>query len=438
MASNVFCPSCGTTIANQSTNCKCGYNIPENVRAEISRLVKKTNSIQLFNKNWESRTREAYNKLKDYKLDPKYYRSSTAKKDFDKKNIFIKEELIPKVTLWREKIIEIEKIIAKEKLEVHGRIYQITDFIINDFFGKFKLQDSEHNIKVFLEMRDFSKYEIAETISTSDLDNSDIEITDLGVIGSNIFSSGFSALENGSFVELAEKSEWSKSDQNRVAAEVGIAVGMEIINGISKIITQNSQAIRRIRESNLELDIEMEKLLSVICGLSIEEKTLKKYKRKYDSCDLTLDFTYKYKLLPVINKLIENPTFIEYKNKRRPYDLEQEKIQINETVLKEKINLSFWGSLLKGKKANFKSSWEKRIKLTELEDKYKKINLELNESLDSNLSQLFNYKIVKNETFKEFEKKERKVLKQESVWRDNCNDVIEYATVFKNIRKNLN
>ncbi|EPR71914.1 hypothetical protein ADIWIN_3112 [Winogradskyella psychrotolerans RS-3] len=340
--------------------------------------------------------------MDDYSLDSKYYRSKTAKKDFEKKNNFIKEELVPKVITWREKVIDVEKRMAKERLEVYGRIYQITDFIINDFFGKFKFNDTDHNIKIFLEMRDFSKYEIEETLSTSDLDFSDIETTDLG---SNILSSGFNALANGSFVELSEKSEWSKSDKNRVAAEVGIAVGMEIINGISNVITKNSKIINHVRESDLQLNTEMEKLMNVISGLSIEQSTLIKNKRLYDRCDLVLDFTYKYKLLPIINELVKNPIFIEYKNKRRPYDLEQEKIQINETVLNEKISLSFWGSLLKGKNANFKSSWKRRIQLANLEEKYTKINLELNESSHTNFNQLIDYKSIKDEYFKDFEKK---------------------------------
>ncbi|WP_040757508.1 hypothetical protein [Winogradskyella psychrotolerans] len=402
MIDTINCTNCGLEIKYNIPCCECGYYMPENEKKEILNLINRTNTVQLFNKRLESSARGAYLKLDDYSLDSKYYRSKTAKKDFEKKNNFIKEELVPKVITWREKVIDVEKRMAKERLEVYGRIYQITDFIINDFFGKFKFNDTDHNIKIFLEMRDFSKYEIEETLSTSDLDFSDIETTDLG---SNILSSGFNALANGSFVELSEKSEWSKSDKNRVAAEVGIAVGMEIINGISNVITKNSKIINHVRESDLQLNTEMEKLMNVISGLSIEQSTLIKNKRLYDRCDLVLDFTYKYKLLPIINELVKNPIFIEYKNKRRPYDLEQEKIQINETVLNEKISLSFWGSLLKGKNANFKSSWKRRIQLANLEEKYTKINLELNESSHTNFNQLIDYKSIKDEYFKDFEKK---------------------------------
>lgn len=438
MIDSINCTKCGLEIKYSVSRCRCGYNIPEHEKREVLNLIKKTNTFQLFDKNLEKKTREAFLKLKDYELDSKYYRSKSAEKDFEKKNDYIREELVPKVITWREKVIDVEKRMAKERLEVYGRIFKITDFIINDFFGRFRFNDSDHDMRIFLEMRDFSKYEIVETISTSDLDFSDIKTTDLGVIGSNVLSSGFNALANGSFVKLAEKPDWSKSDKNRVAAEVGIAVGIEVVNGIANILTQNSRAIKHVRKSNLRLNHEMEKLMKVITDLSIEQNTLIKNKRRYDRCDLVLDFTYKHKLLPILEELINNPIFIEYKNRRRLFELEQEKIQISETVLKEKINLSFWGSLLKGKKANFKSSWNKRIKLANLEEQFKQINLELNENLYSNIEQLFEYKLIKDEAFKEFEKKERKIIMRENIWKDNYNAVRDYAVVFKNIRKNLN
>lgn len=438
MSNEIFCSNCGSPLKLNDETCKCGYIMPENEKIELLKIIKNKNTIQLFNKNWETPIREVYNKISDYELDSTYYLSSSAKSDFKKKQKFIKNELVPKVTQWREKVIDVEKKIVKDKLEVYARIYQITDFIINDFFGRFKMPDSEHSIKIFQEIRDYSKYEIAETITTSDLDFSDVQNLDIGVIGSNILRSGFRALENGSFVELAQKSEWSKSDQKRVAAEVGISVGIEVVNNISNAITQNSDAIKNIRKSNEKLNKEMGKLVGVISGLSMEEKTLKKLKRLYDRCDLVLDFTYNCKLLPIVNKLIKNPIFIEYKNKRRPFDLEQEKIQINETVLKENINLSFWSVLLQGKKLNFRSSWKKRIKITGLEQKYKKINNALNETLYSNLNNLYKYQIDKTEKFKQFEKSERKVLQKENVWRDSATDVISYAKVFKHIRKQLN
>lgn len=435
MIDTINCTNCGSEIKSNIAKCNCGYSMSVAERNDIINLIRNAESIILIDENIGIKARSVYKELEGFELDKKYYRSKSAKNDFSKKNKFIRNKLIPEINNWHKKVTQAEQQIANEKLEVYGRMYQITDFIINEFFGRFKIK--EDNLEFFLEIRDYSKYEIAETMITSNLDFSDIETTDLGAIGMNMLSSGFNALENGSFTELAKKSEWSKSDRNRVAAEVGIAMGAEIINGIGNLLIQNSEKIKNIREANLKLNKEMSRIGGVMSGLSIEERELKKLKRLYDRCDLVIDITYKYKLLPIVIEYINNPLYLDYKTKRKPYDLGQEKIQINETVLNEPISLSFWGSLLTGKKSNFAKAWNKRLKSTDLESKYNQINLELKESSHKTLNELFDYESIKTERFREFEKSHRKLIRREDIWKDNYEKVQDYAAIFKNIKKHI-
>lgn len=435
MKDTINCTNCGSEIAENVSKCYCGYSMSTTERNEIATLIRNANSVKLIDKNIGNEVKEFYRDLDIYELDTTYFRSKSAKRDFAKKNEFIRNVLLPEINFYRESIMEAEQQVAKEKLEVYGKVYQITDFIINEFFGRFRIK--ENNLEFFQEIRDYSKYEIAETLCTSDLDFSNIETTNLGTIGSNIISSGFSALENGSLKELSKKSEWTKSDANRVAAEVGVAVGVEVLNAVANLINQNSEAIKHVREANLKLNNEMRKVGSVISGLSIEEKELKKLKRLYDRCELVMEITYKYKLFPIVSNFSQNPVYIEYKNKRRPHDLGQERIQLDETVLKEQINLSFWGSLFKGKKSNFMNSWNYRIKSTKLESKYERVSSGLKEMPHKTLNELFNYKSIKTEEFRDFEKIHRKDIMKQNVFRDHINQVKDYATIFKNIQTHI-
>ena len=435
MIDTINCTNCGSEIENNISKCDCGYSMSVTEKNEITTLIRNANSVKLIDENIGLNVKDTYQKLGSFELDKTYFRSNTAKKHFAEKNNFIQKILLPEINFWRESVMEAEHQIANEKLEVYGKIYQISEFIINEFFGRFRIK--EDNLEFFQEIRDYSKYEIAETLNLSDLDFSTIQTTDIGKIGSNMLSSGLSALENGSLNDLANKSDWSKSDKNRVAAEVGVAMGMEVIDGVFKLINQNSKAIKHVREANLKLNNEMRKVGSVISGLSIEEKELKKLKRLYDRCDLVLDITYKYKLLPIVINFIKNPLYINYKNERRPYDLEQEKIQLDETILKENIDLSFWGCLFQGKKSNFINSWNKRVKSANLESKYNSVRLALKESPHRTLNEVTSYKSMKTEEFRKFEKLHRKEIIRQDVFSNHINQVKEYAAIFKNIQKHI-
>lgn len=435
MIDTINCTNCGSEIKNNISKCDCGYSMTNQEKNEITTLIRKANSVKLIDENIGLEVKEIYRDLDLYELDKTYFRSKSAKKDFSKKNEFISKVLLPEISFYRESLMEAQQQIAKEKLEVYGRVYQITDFIINEYFGRFTIK--ENNLEFFQEIRDYSKYEIAETLGVTNLDFSDIETLDFGKIGSNILSSGFSALENGSLKELAKKSDWTKADKNRVAAEVGVAMGMEVINGVANLINQNSDAIKHVREANLNLNNEMRKVGGVISGLSIEEKELKKLKRLYDRCDLVIDITYKYKLLPIVTNFVKDPLYIEYKRIRKPHDLEQERIQLDETILKENINLSFWSSLFRSKKSNFSNSWKMRIKSANLDSKYTAVKLELKESSHKTFNELLNYKDIKTEEFRKFEKLHRKDIRRQNVFKNHMNEVMEYAAIFKNIQKHI-
>ncbi|SHJ39025.1 hypothetical protein SAMN04487911_11954 [Arenibacter nanhaiticus] len=436
MTNTINCTNCGADIDYNTESCYCGFSMSNSDKEEALSQIRQIESVQLLDESIGNTAIDYYQALDNFELSSSYFRSKTAKKDFTLKVDFINENLKPAINLWRTTLTEAELQIAKEKLEVYKSMYEISDFIINEFFGRFKLKD--YRAEYFNEVRNYSQYEIAETMVSADLDFSDIETTNLGAIGANVLSSGFNALQNGSFNELAQKSEWTKSDQKRVATEVGVSIAIGVLDGVGKLLTQNSEVIKQIRAVNLELNNEMEKVGSTINEMLIEERGLRKHKRLYDWCEIILNRTFTEQLLPIVNELNSNPIYQEYRYKRKPFDLEQDKIQISHAVLNEEVDLSFWGILFRSKRSNFSKAWSRRIKKTNLASKFDQLNKDLNESTPRTLNELLDYQTIRNENFEKFESTHRKEIRAQDVYNKNRSVVEGYAKVFKNIQEKLN
>jgi len=432
----IFCSNCGTQLKYNETNCKCGFSMTQLEKKEISnKLINIKNNI-LVDNNLKTLTEISNQELLDsYMLSGTYFLNSTAKEDYDKKVNFLKSDLIPKVNNWRKSIENAQKIVAKDKVEVYGRIIAITDFILKEFFGPFTIK--ENGLQIFEEYKDFGKYKLSETMSEANLNFSDIKTVNFGTIGNDIMKSVGNTLSEGSFKELSKKTEWSKSDIKTVKTELGIAVAGQLIAGVTNMISQNSQAIKAVREADNELNQKLGQISNVINSLSIEENEIEKQKRLYDKSDIILDTCYNKVLKPIVEQLNADPVYLEYKIARKPFDNQQEIIRIDNELLNTKIKISFWGCLLKNKHQNYLSGWKKRINQLGKIDRYKEIINLLNIKVHKSLKDFKDFETQKTLEFKEFEMVNRRTLKTIPAISKNANDVIKFAGVLKQVKTNI-
>lgn len=432
----IFCSSCGTQLKYNEINCKCGFSMTQLEKKAISnKLISVKNNI-LVDDNLKKLTEISNQELFDnYMLSRTYILNSSAKEDYDIKVNFLKSDLIPKVNNWRKSIENAQKIVAKDKVEVYGRIIAITDFILKEFFGPFTIK--ENGLQIFEEYKDFGKYKLSETMSEANLSLSDIKTVNFGSIGNDIMKSVGNTLSEGSFKEISKKTEWSKSDIKTVKTEVGIAVAGQLIAGVSNMIGQNSQAIKAVREADIELNKKLEQISNVINSLSIEENEIEKQKRLYDKSDIILDTCYNKVLKPIVDELNADPIYLDYKTARKPFDNQQEIIKIDNELLNTNIKVSFWSCLLKNKSQNYLSSWKKRINQIGKLERYKEIINSLNLKFHKSLDDFKKFENQKRKEFQEFEKLNRRTLKTIPAISKNAKDVIKFAGVLKQVKTNI-
>lgn len=435
MSTIIFCSNCGSELFYNNNHCDCGYTMTIIEKNQINSSIQKIASYLLVDSNLKESVKYNYARLSEFRLDGLYFKANSAKNDYKKKVNFIQKELVPNINNWKDEVERAEKTIIKDKIEIYGRIMCITEFILKDFFGPFSIK--EKGMELFVEYSDFSKFKLSETMFEGNLDFTDIQSTDFGVIGSNVINSVDSAIRNGSFTKLAKKSNWSKSDINTVKAELGVAIATEIISGIANMLAQNSEAIQNVRQADKALNCKISEISKIINSLEIEENELNKQKKFLDTSETILDHCVNKTLKPVIEELQKNKVFIEYKEKRIPYDLQQDKINLDELILSEKVAVSFWGCLFGNEKENYKNYWSKRATKLDVKKPYLEINLKLKEYnhqtfLDSNY-----YKESKTEKFREFEKINRRILKTLPEIVNNKNDVLKFADVLKVVKSHL-
>ncbi|WP_178985639.1 hypothetical protein [Winogradskyella helgolandensis] len=436
MSNKIFCSNCGNQLGINESNCECGFSMSQLEKKEINDKLATINSNVLIDNQLRVVTTLSNQDLLDnYKLDRLYVSSGMAKDDYEKKVNFLKLDLLPKINNWTDSIQEAEKKVAKDKVEVYGRVIAITDFVLKEFFGPFSVK--ENGLENFVEFRDFGKYKLSETIFEADLNFSDIKTVNFGSIGNDIMSSVGNTLSEGSFKELSKKSQWSDSDIKTVKTEVGIAVAGQLIAGVGNMIGQTQQAIKNVRVADKELNEKLKGISNVINALTIEEKEIEKQKRLYDKSDVILDTCYVKVLKPIVDELNADPIYLDYKVARKPFDNEQETIKIDNELLNTKIKISFWSCLLKTKNQNYISGWKKRIIQTGKVDRYKELINSLNIKAHKSLNDFKNFETQKTIEFEEFEKINRRTLKTIPAISKNAKDVIKFAGVLKQVKTNI-
>ena len=436
MSNIIFCSNCGNQLGYNESNCECGSSMTQLEKKEISDKLNNINGhILIDNQLKEVTTLSNKDLLDNYKLSKLYVSSTMAKEDYEKKVNFLKLDLLPKINNWTNSVQEAEKKVAKDKVEVYGRVIAITDFVLKEFFGPFSVK--ENGLENFVEFRDFSKYKLSETIFEADLNFSDIKTVNFGSIGNDIMNSVGNTLSEGSFKELSKKSQWSESDIKTVKTEVGIAVAGQLISGVSNMIGQTQQAIKNVRVADKELNEKLKGISNVINALTIEEKEIEKQKRLYDKSDVILDTCYVKVLKPIVDELNADPIYLDYKSARKPFDNEQETIKIDNELLSTKIKVSFWGCLLKSKSQNYLSNWKKRIIQIGKLDRYNELINSLNIKAHKSLNDFKNFELQKTVEFEEFEKINRRTLKAIPAISKNAKDVIKFAGVLKQVKTNI-
>ncbi|TXD81867.1 hypothetical protein ESY86_16720 [Subsaximicrobium wynnwilliamsii] len=435
MTEVIFCNSCGNGITINTSRCSCGNIMTFNEMKDLSEKFSKIEKYQLIKDSPASQVQLTQDELPLHSLSKKYFLGSSAKSDYEKKVSHIQKNLIPQITEWKEIVQNADEILAKDKVELYGKLLGITDFAIREFFGPFALKAS--NAEMFEEYRDFSKYELSKVMNDYSISLDDIQTTNFETIGIDVFNSINDTLHNGSFLELAEKDEFTDDDFRKVKGELGVAIAGELIKGIGNLIGENIDAIGNVREADSKLNEKLSHISKVIQSLSIEEQEINKRKTLFDKSDLIVETCYNKILKPIVDELKRDPIYLEYKLAREPYDLQQNKIEIENQALKIHSNISFWKALLNNSKKNFNHHLNKRLTIIDSLKEYDLLNKKLKDKRHKSLKAKNIYEEDKTELFREYELENRRILREVDVVKNNKKTVTEFFNVLKIVKENV-
>lgn len=435
MSKTIFCSKCGSPLKLSDTVCKCGNLMSLSDKNKITSTLSKIESFKLISKSPKNEVNTSLGKMPEYNLAKTYYRGSSAKRDYEAKVGFIKDNLIPQITEWKDIVQDADAILAKEKVELYGRILGITDFIINDFYGPFRVNNTD--LQIFEEYRDFSKYELSKLLHDYNIELDDIQTSDFGTIGIDVFNSIGNTLHNGSFLKLADKDEITDTDLKTVKAEIAVAIAGEIIKGITNMVSQNSDAIRNVRTADSNLNEKLSHISNVYSSLRIEEQEINKHKQLFDKSDAIIETCYNNILKPIVEELKKDPIYIVYEKARIPYNLQQNKIEIENKALNIEVQISFWHCLISNAKSNFNTYLKKRLQNLESFEDYNNLNDKLKEKKHKSLKEKKQYDINCFNAFKNFEKEHRRELKKIPAFVNNHKTVVKFNEVLKQVKTNI-
>ncbi|MBE7628498.1 zinc ribbon domain-containing protein [Tenacibaculum piscium] len=436
---NIFCSNCGSSLQPHQSSCgECGNSMNSSEIQQIENKLQKINQVVLVDNSLKTQLNQSFKGLDNYKLSSTYLMSSSAKDDLEEKVDYLKGCVLPDFEAFRKDIKQASTQLGQDKVQVYARIMGITEFVLREFFGPLAIK--ENNLQIFEEFRDFSEYELKETMIDYHLDVSDIQQIDFGTVGNNIGNVIISSLENGHFSTISDKNEFTKGDLKKVGNEMAVGVGIELLSAGVKALQQNSQMIKKVREADYDLSAKIDGIKDRIQSLEIDKQEIIKEKRLYDKCDVILDTCFEKVLKPVVNQLKENAVFTTYQENRKPYDLANKIIKIDKEAQEKPITVSFWKTLLSSKSAYFIAYAKSRRELLgkEKAQEYETIKNQLKQGYHKSLENQLKYEQNSTENFKEFEKINRRTLKALPVIVNNKEDVFKFAGVLKKIKTQLN
>lgn len=434
MAELLFCTNCAKELHGHSF-CDCGHTMTltqtRNLNSELSVI-----SNYVVTESKAKNLAEAnFSKIDAYRLSDTYFLASSAENDYERKVKFIKNDVIRHVSNWSGNLKDVNKLLMNDRAEIFSKFVYITDFVLTEFFGPFRTAKSGANL--FEEYEDFGKHQLSHTLEVSNLSLSDIQKTSFGTISNKMLKSMESALNDGSYKSLAKKGDWSKSDVNLVAVELGVAAAGELFSGIVNIVGENTQAIKQVRGADHQLTAAISKVGKQISSLKVSEKELLKQKKLLHYHRLVLDNCFLQTLEPIFKELEDDEDYQSYREERLVYDYQKRKIELDLLNLEENVKVSFWGCLLSSRKRNFRKYWKLRAIALETLDDYNELNFALGEDYHKSLEDSYRYEQVKTEEFKEFEKNSRRVLNRLPAIANNKDKVIKFAGVLKIIKSGL-
>ena len=141
-------------------------------------MFKSKSNKTFTNKEVRKNALDNFKASPSYNLSSTYFRASSAKDDYVIKAKFIQNDLIPSVNEWRVSIDESNEKLSEEKLMVATKLVNITEFLLNDFYGPFALTPTALEISKY---RDFSMFTLSEAMVELNLDFSDLNKTNIEI-----------------------------------------------------------------------------------------------------------------------------------------------------------------------------------------------------------------------------------------------------------------
>lgn len=439
MRDNNFCPSCGkdVNINGEEIFCDCGAVNNSNKLRSSQRGLIQFDEEEFLPEAYRGEVEYLLDEgLKAFKLDGLYFRASSAKKDLNAKVDFISNSMIPSLNEWKELLEFCEDQIIEHKSKIALKIFDITNLILKEYYGPYKINPI---IQEFQSLRDFSMYNVRLDLEKSDL-NFEIEnqLALSNVIGGSL-ESGVDTFFSSHVFEKAEKSnlELTEGDLKLAGIGAGISVLGNMVTGISDVLGQNSDIIEKVRQADLDLNSEIDKISKTTQSLAIHENEIIKRKRGLITEEVILDYCNNISLNPVFEKCFEEPKYIEYKNGRHDLDVGVLKTKFEEDILSEKVKVSFWRVLMCSKRSLFKKAWKERLKNNENYHHYRRYNEILSTNEPTILEDIFAFKRNNDQKFREYEKKHRINFENSPSFISAKSKVNAFTLVLKRIKKNL-
>ena len=433
-----FCPDCGKDLLLQAetVTCDCGSSIDSNKLKFSQRGLVVFDDEEYLPADYRGEVEYYLDEgLRLFKLDGLYFRASSAKKDLNEKIEFIQNSMIPSLNEWKELLEFCEAEISEHKSNIALKIFNITNIILKEYYGPYKVNPV---IQEFESLRDFSMYNVRLDLGDNDLNfEMQNELALSNVIGNSLTSGVDTFFSSHVFEKENSDSELTENDLKVAGIGAGISILGNLITGVSNIMEQNTDVIEMVREADLNLNKEIEKIKNTTQGLAIHENEILKRKRTLLTEEKILEYCNNFSLKPVFDKCFSEPIYIKYKNGRHDLDVGLLKTKFEENVLLQNVRIPFWKIIFGSKNELFKKAWKKRISKKDHMQDYKRYNQILSLQEPSSYEDVVLFKNKNEQMFKNYEKEFRPVLENLPSFIDAKRKVNTFTLVLTRIKANL-
>lgn len=372
--------------------------------------------------------------LSDAKLDSTYVRASSAVRDFEQKKSAT-QNLLNSYKIWVMDIKEAEKEVFKERGKCAVKVYQLSNLIINNFFGRYKSSAviDEYrrisDVKVFLPNVDINT--LTENIDISEIPDA------FDVIDDALDNVDWGTVENSVGTLLDSKDKHSRGNAKGDLAIEGVMLGVDLLVSGLEAVGKNMGAISQVREADSDLENKINEI--IVEGTNLKEKqiAINKQNRALDYTNKLLNYCSD-ELISSMQYYNNELVVRDYHKTRRKLDFQDKRLEIEAKIINQEAFIPFWKSLKGILSGNlFKVVWDAKVKASEYKDNYKNILVELDEKYPNSVEDIIQYQEEYHRKSKPIEEDFIKQVKQTNSYSELKDRMKNFVSVLSKTRRGL-